>query len=129
MGGDGVHVVHSGRPAATCVRACPLLLNLRLNRLPQRSVRAYLEWSPAQRDSVLAAEHHQPLADERATAYYELLHHDVPRASAAAVNDVVPWVLRRTRNERGQVRAEVRGRARGLGDVWLEAWPPGLKAW
>lgn len=71
-------------------------------------MKSYLEWRPALRDQVLASEFHQPLADERAAAYRSLLCDSVPQASALAANDVVPWVLHRTRNERAQVREEVR---------------------
>lgn len=66
---------------------------------------------------MLSSEVHQPLADERAAGYRDLLQHSVPHTCAAAVNDVVPWVLRRTLNERAQVREVVSAGRGGRGDV------------
>jgi len=49
----------------------------------------------------------RPLADERARAYKDALLEGLPPCNAAAVNEVVPFLLWRIRNERASVREEV----------------------
>lgn len=69
-------------------------------------VRGFLEWSPEHRAAALAPLRNQPEATTRAEAYCELLNQDVPRTAAAA-NDIVPWVMGRMKNERSVVREKV----------------------
>ncbi len=76
--------------------------------LPPCSCRllAYLNWEPEHRAAVLTMPQHLPDPAARASAYRQALR-GVPLHSAEAVNDAVAWVLRRTRNERGEVREQV----------------------
>lgn len=77
--------------------------------MPCCRVKGYLHWSPQHREAVLAPLQNKPDADDRAQAYREMLEW-VPPDCEVAVNDIVPWMLRRTRNERAVVRKAVSAR-------------------
>ncbi len=89
------------------------------------SLRGYLLWSPEYRQPLLAKLHtNQPVAEARAEGYTEALR-GIPPGNAEAVREVVPLLLKRTRNERAFVRSAVRplrvshsGSAGALAGIW-----------
>ncbi|KAL4433626.1 hypothetical protein ABPG75_000067 [Micractinium tetrahymenae] len=71
-------------------------------------LRAFLAWEPSSRQELLTAVRtNRPLADERCALYKETLEQDLPPGCAAAVNDVVPLLLSRAKNERSFVHLQV----------------------
>ncbi|GAB4822729.1 hypothetical protein N2152v2_009775 [Parachlorella kessleri] len=71
-----------------------------------RRLQGYILWTPKHQESVQALLHNQPVAEARAKAYGQALE-AVPFWNALAVNEVVPKVLLRIKNERAFVREEV----------------------
>jgi hypothetical protein len=85
-------------------------------------LRDRLLWEPSSREAVLAdIRTNRPLADERADGYELALMLDTPFTNQAAVNDIVPLLLRRIGNERASLRAVVRAAEAGSCSMLLHS--------